>query len=136
MRRVLYFNIYSFLVVLAGIAVLLLPFYRIFIWLLVIQILAAIKLFMIAGRLFSTFPEKKRMLALLVKRNARELRPETFQMYMKAPCSRLVARAALSDLKQKKQYPVLLKYKTPIGALLRESIIPVKTTIYINEELL
>ena len=136
MLRFLYLNIYSFLIVLAGIGVLLLPFYRLFIWIFVIQGLAAIALFMLAGRLFSTFTEKKRMVALLVKRNRGELRPETFQLYMEAPCSRLVVKTALADLKQQNRYHELLKYKRSFIAVLREGMTPVKTTIYINEDAL
>lgn len=136
MLRFLYLNIYSFLIILAGIVVLLLPFYRIFIWILIVQALAAIKLFMISGRLFSTLPEKKRMLALLVKKNSKGLRPDTFQMYMKAPCSRLVVRAALADLKQKKHYHELLRYKPSFIESIKEGMAPVKTTIYINEDAL
>jgi hypothetical protein len=54
---------------------------------------------------------------------------------MRAPCPRLVVKAALADLGQKKQYHNLLKYKQPLIKSMIENLKPVKTTIYINEEL-
>jgi hypothetical protein len=134
MLRFLYLNIYSFLIVLSGAIVLLLPFYRISVLIIIIQALLAIQLFIIAGKLFSTWNEKKRMLALLVKKNTGVFRPDTFQVFMQAPCSRLVVKATLADLGQKKQYHNLLKYKQPFIKSIVENMTPVKTTIYINEE--
>jgi hypothetical protein len=133
MLRFLYLNIYSFLIVLAGVAVLLLPFYRLFIWIIIIRAIVAIKLFTISGKLFSTWNEKKRMSALLIKKNSREFRHDTFQVFMQAPCSCLVVKAALADLGQKNQYHNLLKYKQPLISSMIENMKPVKTSIYINE---
>jgi hypothetical protein len=115
--------------------VLLLPFYRIFVWIIIIQALIAIKLFTISGKLFSTWNEKKRIAVLLVKKNSGEFRPETFKLFMQTPCPRLVVKVVLADLEQKKQYHALLQYKPPLIKSMIENLKPVKTTIYIHKKL-
>jgi len=134
MLRFLYLNIYSFLIVCAGILVLVLPFYSITKWTLVVQGIVAIKLFFIAGRLFSAWDAKKREIDLLVKRNKNDFRPDTFDIYMQAPCGRLVVREALRDLNMQKEYKTLLKLQKPILERLRNNCTPSKTVIFINEE--
>jgi len=134
MPRFLYLNIYAFLIVCAGILALLLPFYLISKWILIAQGIVAIKLFFISGKLFSTWPAKKREIDLLVKRNQNEFRPDTFEVYMQAPCGRLVVHEVLRDLNKQKEYKTLLKLQKPILERLRNNCTPTKTVIYINEE--
>ena len=134
MSRFLYLNIYSFLLVCVGILTLLLPFWLITKWTLVAQGIVAIKLFSISGRLFSTWDAKKREINLLVNRNKREFRPDTFEIYMQAPCGRLIVHEALRELNMREEYKTLLKLQKPLLERLRNNCVPPKTVIYIDEE--
>ena len=127
---------YSFLLVCAGILSLAIPFYLFSKWTLVLQGIIAICFFSTAGKLFSTWDFKKREIALLVNRNRNEFRPETFEIFMQAPCGRLVVRQALQDLNMQREYKPLLKLKKPLLENWRENCTPSKTVIYINEEVL
>jgi hypothetical protein len=121
------------LIVFAGILTLILPFYLITKWILIAQVIAAINLFLISGRLFSTWNFKKREIDLLVNRNKNEFRPDTFEVYMQAPCGRLVVREALKELNIQKEYKTLLKLQKPLLERLKKNCTPVKTVIFINE---
>lgn len=132
--RFLYLNIYSFLIIGAGILILIAPFYRISKWTLVIQGIIAIKLFMTAGKLFSAWKDKTKKIDILVKRNQYEFRPDTFDVFMQAPCGRLVVHQALRDLHKQSEYTSLLKLQKPLLERLRANCTPVKTVIYINED--
>jgi hypothetical protein len=134
MPRFLYLNIYSFLLVCAGILALILPFYSITKWTLVVQGIVAIKLFFISGKLFSTWNEKKREIDLLVNRNKNEFRPDTFEVFMQAPCGRLIVHEALRELNILREYKTLLKLQKPLLERLRNNCTPSKTVIFINEE--
>jgi hypothetical protein len=131
--RFLYLNIYSFLIVCAGILTLIAPFYFITKWTLVVQGIVAIKLFLISGKLFSAWDAKKREIDLLVKRNKDEFRPDTFEVYMQAPCGRLVVREALRDLGTQGEYKTLLKLQKPLLERLRNNCTSSKAVIFINE---
>jgi hypothetical protein len=132
--RFLRLNIYSFLLVSAGILTLAAPFYKISPWTLVPQALASIKLFMIAGKLFSTWPDKKLKMEILTKKNREEFRPDTFAVFMQAPCGRLLARQVLADLHRGGEYQSLLKLRKPLLERLRNNCAPVRTVVYIREE--
>ena len=110
------------------------PFWLITKWILVAQGIAAVYLFSISGKLFSTWGAKKREIDLLVKRNKNGFRPDTFELYMQAPCGRLVAREALRELNMRGEYKTLLKLQKPLLERLRNNCAPVKTVIFINEE--
>jgi hypothetical protein len=132
--RFLYLNIYSFLIICAGIITLVAPFYLITKWTLVIQVIIAIRLFMISGRLFSTWKNKKKEIDILKKRNQVEFRPDTFDVFMQAPCGRLLVRQVLQDLNISNEYKTLLKSQKPLLERLRNNCTPPKTVVYINEE--
>jgi hypothetical protein len=134
--RFLYINIYAFLVSALGILVALIPLYKITWILFIFQCLIAIKLFMISAQIFSTWDSKKREIELLKNRNSSQFRPDTFKIYMQAPCSRLVVRAALSDLNLRSNYKELGVYKKSIFVLIKENFQPVEQSIYINEDYL
>ena len=136
MTRFLYLNIYSFLLAGAGILVLALPFYLLSKWTLVIQGIAAVKIFLISARLFSSWESKNREIELLVNRNKNEFRPDTFTVFMQAPCGRLVACEALRILNKQEQYKTLLKLRKPFFDRWRENCTPSKTVIYVNGELI
>jgi len=111
LRRFLYINIYAFLIVFAGILALILPFYLITKWILIAQIIVAINLFLISGKLFSAWNSKKREIELLVNRNKNEFRPDTFEVYMRTLCGRLVVHEALRELNIQREYKTLQKLK-------------------------
>jgi hypothetical protein len=134
MSRFLYLNIYSFLIVCAGILTLVLPFWLFTKWTLVAQGIVSIYLFSISGRLFFTWDMKKREIDLLVKRNKNEFRPDTFEIYMQAPCGRLVVQEALKELNMRGEYKTLLKLQKPLLERLQNNCTPSKTVIFINEE--
>ena len=132
--RFLFINIYSFLIILAGILTLAAPFYLISKWTLVVQGIIALKLFMISSRLFFSWNDKKREIDLLVKRNKKEFRPDTFKVFMQAPCGRLVVCEALKELNMQREYKALLKLQKPLWERLKNNCKPSKTVIFINEE--
>ena len=134
--RFLYINLYSFLLIFAGILTLAFPFYLITRWTLIIQGIIAIKFFMISGRLFSTWGNKMKEIDILTKRNQIEFRPDTFIKFINAPCGRLVVRQTLEDLNKSSEYKAILKLQKPLLERLKDNCTPVKTVIYINEETL
>jgi len=134
MSRFLYLNIYSFLLTGAGILTLAAPFYSISKWTLVVQVILSLYLLAMSGKLFSTWEAKKKEIEILVKRNKDEFRPDTFEVFMKAPCGRLVVRSVLSELGKQNEYKNLLKMKRPLLTEIKENCAPVKSVVYINEE--
>lgn len=127
-------NLYSILVLFAGILVLLIPFYIISKWILIAQALIALQLFIVSGRLFSSTESKLKEVDILKKRNLTQFRPDTFEMFMQAPCGRLVVRAVLRDLNKQKEYRNLLRLRKPFKEVMKEGCKPDNTVIYINEE--
>jgi hypothetical protein len=121
------------LIIFAGILILIVPLYKISKWTLVIQGIIAIKLFIIAGKLFSTWEDKKLKLDILIKRNQDEFRPATFDVFMQAPCGRLIVHQVLRDLHRQNEYKSLLKLQKPLLDRLKNNCTPVKTAVYINE---
>ena len=71
---------------------------------------------------------------ITIKKNKDEFRPETFKIFMQAPCGRLVTKSVLQDLNQKDKYKELLIYKEPFFVSVKNNFKPTKTSIYINEE--
>jgi hypothetical protein len=132
--RFLYVNTYSFLIGFLGILTLVIPFYRIGLWTLVIQAIIAIKLFIIAGKLFLTWDDKKLKMDILIKRNQDVFRPDTFEVFMQAPCGRLMVRQVLRDLHKREEYKSLLKLRKPLPERMRNNCMPSKTVIYINKD--
>jgi hypothetical protein len=134
MLRFLYLNIYSILIFCAGIFAIAVPLYLISKWLLIIQIIISIKLFLLSGRLFSSWNAKKKEIHILVNRNKKEFRPDTFEIFMQAPCGRLVTREALKDLGMQSEYKNLKILIKPFFQNLKENCFPTKTVVYINEK--
>jgi hypothetical protein len=132
MLKFLYLNTYAFLIILIGVLVFALPFYKISIWIFIIQAVIVIKLFATAGRLLAVWNNKKRGIYILLRKNRNEFRPEVFSDYMQAPCGRLVVKYTLSQLGKPNEYKKLLKMKKPV--LQSINCIPAKTAIYINDK--
>jgi len=124
---------YSFILIFAGISVILLPFYKINICFLIVQIIVALFLFGFASKLFYIWGDKKAKRNILLSRNRKEFRPDTFEVYMQAPCGRLIVRSVLKELGKSNEYKNLLKMKKPFWVTAKENCTPVKTVVYINE---
>jgi hypothetical protein len=103
-------------------------------WILVVQAIITIKLFTIAGKLFSTWEDKIKKMDILLKRNKNEFRPDTFEVYMQAPCGRLMVHQVLRDLHKQGEYKSLLKPQKPLLERLKNNCMPVKTAVYINKD--
>jgi hypothetical protein len=132
--RFLYLNSYAFLIFCAGTVLLLAPLYRISKWIFVVQAILAINVFIIAGKLFSAWEDKIKKMDILLKRNKDEFRPDTFAVYMQAPCGRLMVHQVLRDLHKQGEYKTLLKLQKPLLERMRNNCMPVKTVIYINKD--
>ena len=55
--------------------------------------------------------EKYRQYNILYERNKNKFRPETFKIYMDAPCGRIVSHAVLKDLGLNSEYKRITIYK-------------------------
>jgi hypothetical protein len=103
-------------------------------WSLVVQGIVAIKLFTIAGKLFSAWEDKNEKINILIKRNQDEFRPDTFNVFMQAPCGRLIVHYVLRNLNKQGEYKYLLQLQKPLLERLRNNCMPAKTVIFINKE--
>ena len=61
---------------------------------------------------------------------------ETFKVFMKAPCGRILVKAVLNDIGLKHKYKELLKFKESLLILIKKNFATVETNIYINESFL
>jgi hypothetical protein len=114
--------------------VLLLPLYKITIWTLAGQIPISLYFFKVSFDLFSTYEEKLKKIDILIGKNKKEFRANTFKVFMQAPCSRLIVKYTLNQINRKNEYKHLLNMKKPFMENLHENCTPVDTVIYINEE--
>ena len=110
------------------------PFYKISKWILIAQGIIALFLFVTGCNLLSTWDDKKKKAAILLGKNKGEFRPDTFEVFMQAPCGRLVVKTVLADLGKSREYRSLLKFKKPFFETIKDNCTPKEAVIYINEE--
>ena len=110
------------------------PFYKISKWILIAQGIIALFLFVTGCNLLSAWDDKKIKTAILLGKNKDEFRPDTFEVFMQAPCGRLVVCEALRDLNMQEQYKTLLKLQKPLLERMRNNCMPSKTVIFISGE--
>lgn len=134
--RFIYLNIYAILLLAAGFACLLVLTRKVHLLLFCLLIFCSIMCFVNAVRLFSTWNDKKRKYQILIAKNKNEFHEETFEIFMQAPCGRLLTRAVLCDLNQKTQYRNLLKYRESLLSNLKKNCVPQKTIVYVNKDVL
>ena len=79
---------------------------------------------------------KKRQYVLLMAKNKKSFSAESFKIYMKAPCGRIMARAVLNDLGIREKYRELLAYREPLLVSIKNNFVPQDAKIYINEEMI
>lgn len=116
----------------AGVAAAL-PLRKVLPFLLIPQIIISFLLFYYSVKLFSTWKDKKTKYKILLAKNKDGFRPESFKIFMQAPCGRLLTKAVLKDIGLKSKYKELLLYKEPFLVSLKNNFKPVHTRIYINE---
>ena len=132
--RFLYLNFYAFLLLLCGITVAVLPCYRISKLLVIPQVAVIWLCLKYSFHLFATWKDKKVKYEILLKKNKNEFRPDTFKVFMQAPCGRLLTKAVLKDMGIKEKYKELLSYKEPFLLSIKNGCIKQETKIYINED--
>lgn len=132
--RYLYLNIYAFLLILIGGGVMSISFVAFSIPLLVVQLcifFCCIK--GAASILGGAWQAKKKKYEILMSRNQKEFRSDTFEEFMMAPCGRLLVRLVLADLRQKDKYSLLLsKYRPSILKQIKTITKPSKTRVVIH----
>ncbi len=84
--------------------------------------------------LFMTWSEKKRKYAILIAKNTPTINLEPFNVYMQAPCGRLLVRVVLKDLGCFKVYSQLLSVKKPILTKLKDGCLKTDTKIFIYDD--
>lgn len=131
--RFLYLNAYSFLLLAAGLAIIIPPLYKRSFLLLIPQIALTLVCMAHSAKLFSSWGDKKTKYTILLKKNQNGFRPDVFEIFMKAPCGRLLTKAVLKDLGIKNRYKELLVYKTSIFSA--GNCRTQETKIFISEEL-
>lgn len=119
-----------------GIIFILIPLYKVSKWLLIPQIILSLFFLKQSGKLFSTWKDKKLKYKILIEKNKKEFRPDTFKVFMQAPCGRLLTKIVLKDLGIREKYKELLVYKEPFIVSIKKGCLPSsqKTIIYINED--
>ena len=125
---------FAFFLLLCGVGMGVLPVYKISHWLIIPHVITILILFKGSYSIISTWDDKKRKYIVLMERNAKEFRPDTFSEYMKAPCGRLLTKIVLSDLCQSDKYVVLKKYRKPFIKELKENCKVKEVKVYTLED--
>ena len=132
--RFLYLNTYSFLLLLCGAITVLIPLYKISKWLIVPQVIRSLFCIKQAIGLFMTWKDKKTKYEILMGKNKNGFRPDSFKIFMQAPCGRLLTKVVLKDLGLSNKYNELLIYKEPLFISIKNGCIKQETKIYINKD--
>ena len=71
-----------------------------------------------------------------LERNKNEFHPETFKIFMQAPCGVLLTKVVLKDLNLKERYSEVKIYKKSFFGLIKDGCInkTQETKIYINKD--
>ena len=80
--------------------------------------------------ILASWEDKKRKYAILMTRNEKDFRPDTFSEYMEAPCGRLLTKIVLKDLNRIDSYDELKIYKKTLCSLCKKSYKKTKITIH------
>lgn len=135
--RFIYLNTYAFLLILAGTLVLALPFWLLSPFTLIIQVPLSIPLFICGFSLLNGWNDKKREYAVLMAKNKDGIRPESFKIFMEAPCGRKLTHVVLKDLGKESEYKNLLIYKPKLIDELKAPFKkPEHHVLYVNEQMI
>lgn len=132
--RFLYLNSYAFLLLFCGVGMGVLPIYKVSSWFIVPQIIIILIFLKGAYSIFSTWDDKKRKYVVLMERNAKNFRPDTFSEYMSAPCGRLLTKIVLADLAQSDKYKLLKMQRKPFFEELKENCTVKEVKVYTIED--
>lgn len=132
--RFLYLNFYALLLLFTGAGVVAVPLYMFDEWWLVPQFVLLGVCWKGAFGIFGSWSDKKRKYALLMQRNAAELRPDTFAEYMQAPCGRLLVKIVLRDLGRADEYRMLRKLRKPFRCNPKSDYKSQKTVVYYHND--
>ncbi len=130
LQRYLYLNVYAILLLVLGVGMGILPVYEISYYLIIPQVLLIAVFLKGAFGIFSSWTDKKRKYVVLMERNSKEFRPDTFYEYMQAPCGRLLVKIVLSDLGLSEQYVVLRKQRQPFFKELKNNCATKEVKVY------
>lgn len=134
LQRFLYLNIYAFLLLVIGGGIGFLPVYKVSYYLLIPQILLVIICLKGAYDIFASWEDKKRKYVVLMERNSKNFRPDTFSEYMQAPCGRLLTKIVLSDLGLSDKYKILQCQRKPFFEELKSNCKPTEVKVYTNDD--
>ncbi|MBP5463734.1 MAG: hypothetical protein J6Y13_00895, partial [Treponema sp.] len=87
-----------------------------------------------AVRLFSAWKDKKVKYEILMEKNRDGFRPDSFKVFMQAPCGRLLVKSVLKDLGCLERYKELLVYKEPFLLSIKKGCRQQKTKVFINDK--
>jgi hypothetical protein len=133
--KFLFLNSYAFLLLILGIGIGVIPFYKLNWWLVLVQVFFVGIFLISAVRIFSSWEHKKRDYSILIRKNEKDIRPSSFLDYMQAPCGRLLTILVLYDLGQVSRYKELKKLQSPLKNRLREGCIHQKTVITVYKRI-
>ena len=87
--------------------------------------------------IYATWKDKKVKYRILVEKNKNEFHPETFKIFMQAPCGVLLTKVVLKDLGLKKRYSEVKIYKKTFFDFIKDGCANKnqETRIYINKDI-
>ena len=132
--KFIYLNTYSFLLLFCGIIFAALPLYKITFLLIIPQVIICLLFIKYSLQLFYTWKDKKRKYRILIEKNQNGFRPDSFKIFMQAPCGRLLSKTVLKELGMEEHYKTLsILYKEPFLETFKNGCTKQKTKIYIKE---
>ena len=130
--RFLYLNAYAFLLVFGGIGIAFIPCYRVGWYIVALQIVVVFVCIKNGIKIFHSWNDKKRKYEILMQKNNKEFRSDSFTEYIQAPCGQILTKIVLKDLNKTHEYRNLLKLKQPLWKTIKKGCKKQKTVVYIN----
>ncbi|QTQ10835.1 hypothetical protein HRI96_00670 [Treponema parvum] len=118
--RFFYLNTYGFICLALGFIFIAVPLWTFSKFWLIPQGILSLIAFIFAYNLLGMWKDKIREYMILIERNKNEFRPDTFKIFMDAPCGRKITKAVLKDLGKPEEYKNLLIYKPKLKNLARD----------------
>lgn len=132
--RYIYLNFYAFLLLFCGMLTGIIPVFKISKFLIIPQTIIILIFLYQSLRLFSTWRDKQIKYTILIKKNQKQFKPESFKIFMQAPCGRLLTKVVLKDLGLRSEYKKLLIYKESFLVSVKKNYQKTETKIYFNED--
>ena len=131
----LYLNAYAILLLVIGVGICFIPFYKISYLFLIVQIPIVFLLLRGSGVILSSWKSKKRSYKILIEKNKKGFCEESFHEYMEAPCGRLLTKLVLRDLEMEDKYTLLKeKYQLTFFNDIKTCNKNAKMELYFNED--